>query len=97
MRKYKIVATHETHDFLGNDEVIVKMIPEVDFPNCATKYTKCCTDDKEFWGKLQDKVDKVKPEETKFKSEQIIPTKIEVEKIEQSDNSKLIRKKNEVR
>lgn len=38
------------------------MKPEVtlpiqrDFPNCTVRYTKCCTDDKEFWEKYQKRV-----------------------------------------
>jgi len=32
------------------------------FPNCKTRYTKCCTEDKEFWDKLDAKVKSVKPE-----------------------------------
>jgi len=26
------------------------------FPNCKTRYTKCCYDDKEFWEKYEAKV-----------------------------------------
>jgi len=45
-------ADHKTHD-LPLDEIIVSV--QRMFPNCA-KYTKCCTDDKEFWDMLQERV-----------------------------------------
>ena len=44
MRPYKIVATSKTHDFLEDDEIVVRMTPQKMFPNCQ-KYTICCKDD----------------------------------------------------
>ena len=35
------------------DEIVVKV--QMMFPNCE-KYKKCCTDDKEFWDKLEAKL-----------------------------------------
>ena len=47
MKSIKIIATSKTHDFLEDDEIIVKMTPQKMFPNCQ-KYTVCCHDDAMF-------------------------------------------------
>ena len=36
------------------------------FPNCE-RYTKCCTDDAEFWDKLEAKTRRVKPIKQPFR------------------------------
>ena len=37
------------------------------FPNCS-KYTKCCTDDREFWDALQKRLEVWKPKKQPFRT-----------------------------
>ena len=62
------VASSKTHDLIEQDEIVVKV--QRMFPNCA-KYVKCCTDDKEFWNKLDAKVKSVKPVKQPFRRQKI--------------------------
>ncbi len=50
------------------DEIIVPI--QWQFPNCR-KYTKCCSDDKEFWNNLQNRVKELQPRPTHFRIKQI--------------------------
>jgi len=56
-------ANHKTHD-LPQDEIIVPV--QRMFPNCR-KYSKCCTDDREFWDVLQERVKSFKPKKQPFR------------------------------
>jgi len=56
-------SNYKTHD-LPLDEIIVPV--QRMFPNCR-KYTKCCTDDREFWAKLQEGVKILKPKKQPFR------------------------------
>ena len=56
-------SNYKTHD-LPLDEIIVPV--QRMFPNCR-KYTKCCTDDREFWDTLQNGVKAWKPKLQPFR------------------------------
>ena len=56
-------ANYKTHD-LPLDELIVPV--QQMFPNCR-KYSKCCTDDKQFWADLQERVKTLKPQKQPFR------------------------------
>jgi len=57
-------VSSKTHDLIEPDEVVVKA--QRMFPNCQ-KYKKCCSDDKEFWDKLDKKVKEWKPLKHNFR------------------------------
>ncbi len=57
-------ANHKTHD-LPLDEIIVPV--QRMFPNCR-KYSKCCTDDREFWDDLQKRLEMWKPKKQPFRT-----------------------------
>ena len=46
------------------DEIIVPV--QKMFPNCR-KYSKCCTEDSEFWAKLQEGIKILKPKKQPFR------------------------------
>ena len=50
------------------DEIIVRV--QRDFPNCQ-KYKKCCTDDKEFWDKLEAKLKVIEQTKQPFRIKNI--------------------------
>ena len=56
-------ADHKTHD-LPLDEIVVPV--QRMFPNCR-KYSKCCTDDREFWDELQKRVKELKSKPQPFR------------------------------
>jgi len=47
------------------DEIILPV--QRMFPNCR-KYSKCCTDDKEFWDILQERLKMWKPKKQPFRT-----------------------------
>ena len=57
-------ANYKTHD-LPLDEIIVPV--QQMFPNCR-KYSKCCTDDREFWDMLQERVKILRPIKQPFRT-----------------------------
>ena len=57
-------ADHQTHD-LPLDEIILPV--QKMFPNCR-KYSKCCSDNQEFWDALQKKLEMWKPKKQPFRT-----------------------------
>ena len=56
-------SNYKTHD-LPLDEIVVKV--QHMFPNCS-KYNKCCTDDREFWDRLQMRTKIIKYRKKRFR------------------------------
>ena len=57
----------EAHKFWTTMKGDVIVDGQTMFPNCIVKYNKCCTDDKEFWDKLDSKVKDNKPKLQPFR------------------------------
>ena len=57
-------ANFKTHD-LPLDEIVVPV--QRMFPNCR-KYSKCCSDNQEFWDVLQKRLEEWKPKKQPFRT-----------------------------